>query len=141
TIRTTHKEPYIEFSNNTYINFLIYNHIKKSIWSKTGFAVFPDAFENYWKFFTVESLKYQLHSLSYQKQGQLFKIEALLLLQNVVTDTEKKNKKNTHHCKINTFIISFRISNLYELCQNHENLQDQINELIILATMFLHYLT
>ncbi|KAF0755954.1 Uncharacterized protein FWK35_00039220, partial [Aphis craccivora] len=51
--------------------------------------------------------KYQLDSLSYQKQGSLFKIEALLVLQNVVTDT-KINKK-THHCKINTFITSFRI--------------------------------
>ncbi|KAF0760281.1 Sec23 trunk domain-containing protein, partial [Aphis craccivora] len=74
--------------------FLIYNHIKKSIWSKTGFALFPDAFENYWKFFTFDHPKYQLDSLSYQKQGPLFKIEALLLLQNVVTDTKKKT--HTH---------------------------------------------
>ncbi|KAF0703700.1 Sec23 trunk domain-containing protein, partial [Aphis craccivora] len=71
--------------------FLVCNHIKKSFWSKTGFAVFPDAFENYWKFFTFDPLKYQLDSLSYQKQSPLFKIEALLLLQNVVTDKKKKH--------------------------------------------------
>ncbi|KAF0764026.1 Uncharacterized protein FWK35_00013304 [Aphis craccivora] len=53
--------------------------------------VFPDAFENYWKFFTFDPPKYQLDSLSYQKQGSFFKIEALLLLQNVVTDKKKKH--------------------------------------------------
>ncbi|KAF0752346.1 Uncharacterized protein FWK35_00025662 [Aphis craccivora] len=41
---------------------------------------------------TPDPPTYQLDSLSYQKQGSLFKIEALLLLQNVVTDTKKKNK-------------------------------------------------
>ncbi|KAF0759898.1 hypothetical protein FWK35_00012861 [Aphis craccivora] len=41
---------------------------------------------------------YQLDSLSYQKQGSLFKIEALLLLQNVLT--EKIKKKNTHHLNL-----------------------------------------
>ncbi|KAF0767747.1 Sec23 trunk domain-containing protein [Aphis craccivora] len=82
-------------------NFLNYNHKKKSIWSKTGFAykfpffcyffrVFPDDFENYWKFFTFDPPKYQLDSLSYQKQIPLFEIEAFLLLQNVVTDTKIK---------------------------------------------------
>ncbi|KAF0766377.1 Uncharacterized protein FWK35_00009426 [Aphis craccivora] len=55
-------------------------------------SVIPDAFENYWKFFTFDPPKYQLNSLSYQKQGPLFKIGALLLLQNVVTDTKKKKK-------------------------------------------------
>ncbi|KAF0760258.1 Uncharacterized protein FWK35_00010606, partial [Aphis craccivora] len=64
---------------------MIYNYIKKSIWSKTGFAykfpffcyffrVFPDAFENYRTFFTFDPSKYQLDSLSYQKQDTLFKI-------------------------------------------------------------------
>ncbi|KAF0770929.1 Uncharacterized protein FWK35_00008552 [Aphis craccivora] len=53
------------------------------------YKVFPDVFENYWTFFTFDPPKYQLDSLSYQKQGSLFKIEALLLLQNVVTDTKK----------------------------------------------------
>ncbi|KAF0759787.1 Uncharacterized protein FWK35_00025370, partial [Aphis craccivora] len=43
------------------------------------------------KAITFDPPKYQLDSLSYQKQVSLFKIEALLLLQNVVTDT--KNKK------------------------------------------------
>ncbi|KAF0769398.1 Sec23 trunk domain-containing protein [Aphis craccivora] len=76
------------FENLTFLN---YNHIKKSILSKTGFAVFPNAFENYWKFFTFDPPKYQLDSLSYQKQVTLFKIEAFLLLQNVVT-----HKKKTH---------------------------------------------
>ncbi|KAF0772197.1 Reverse transcriptase domain-containing protein [Aphis craccivora] len=52
--------------------------------------VFPDAFENYWKFFTFDPPKYQLDSLSYQKQVSLCKIEATLLLQNVVTGTKKK---------------------------------------------------
>ncbi|KAF0735954.1 Sec23 trunk domain-containing protein, partial [Aphis craccivora] len=74
------------------------------------FLVFPGAFENYWKFFTFDPPKYKLHSLSYPKQGPFFKIGALLLLQNVVTDTKiKKKKKNTHHCKINTFFTPFRI--------------------------------
>ncbi|KAF0724958.1 Sec23 trunk domain-containing protein [Aphis craccivora] len=61
------------------------------------FKVFLDAFENYWKFFTFDPPKYQLHSLSYQKQDPLFNIEALLLLQNVVTDTKIKKNKKTHH--------------------------------------------
>ncbi|KAF0761222.1 Uncharacterized protein FWK35_00024845, partial [Aphis craccivora] len=42
--------------------------------------------------FTFDPPKYQLHSLSYQKQDPLFKIGALLQLQNVVTDTHKKKK-------------------------------------------------
>ncbi|KAF0755250.1 Uncharacterized protein FWK35_00015292 [Aphis craccivora] len=63
---------------------------KNSRFSVTFLGFFPDAFENYWKFFTFDTPKYQLDSLSYQKQGPLFKIEALLLLQNVVTDTHTK---------------------------------------------------
>ncbi|KAF0755444.1 Uncharacterized protein FWK35_00019400 [Aphis craccivora] len=68
TIRITHKEPCIKFSN-----------------------FFLTLLKTIGKFFTFDPLKYQLDSLYYQKQGPLFKIEALLLLQNVVTDTKKKH--------------------------------------------------
>ncbi|KAF0751184.1 Uncharacterized protein FWK35_00032266, partial [Aphis craccivora] len=63
TIRTTHKETCIKFSKIIYNDyFLNYNHIKKSILSKTGFAVFPDAFENYWTIFAFDPPMYQLDS-------------------------------------------------------------------------------
>ncbi|KAE9537279.1 hypothetical protein AGLY_006302 [Aphis glycines] len=66
-------------------NFKYLHKIKLSNLSKTGFAVFPDAFENYWKIFTFDPPppKYQLNSLSYQKRS--LKIKALLLLQNIET--------------------------------------------------------
>ncbi|KAF0758492.1 Sec23 trunk domain-containing protein, partial [Aphis craccivora] len=89
-IRNLHKH-LVKISSIYSDYFLNYNHTKKSILSKTGFAVFPDAFENYWTFFTFDHLKHQLDSLSYQKQISFFKIEALLLLQNVVTDQKKKH--------------------------------------------------
>ncbi|KAF0754986.1 hypothetical protein FWK35_00028570 [Aphis craccivora] len=39
-----------------------------------------------------------------------FEIGALFRLVMLYTDTKtKKQKKNTHHCKINTFFTSFRI--------------------------------
>ncbi|KAF0753986.1 Reverse transcriptase domain-containing protein, partial [Aphis craccivora] len=63
------------------------------------FRLFPDTFENYWKFFTFDPPKYQLDSLSYQKQCSLF----------TAPKRGDRHKKKTHHCKINTFITSFRI--------------------------------
>ncbi|KAF0766387.1 Uncharacterized protein FWK35_00004203, partial [Aphis craccivora] len=87
-----------ELMTNFVLNFqLSINSSKKILEGKLMenlVLVFPDAFENCWKFFTFDPPKYQLHSLSYQKQGPLFKIEALLLLQNV--DTKKKKIKKKH---------------------------------------------
>jgi hypothetical protein len=41
--------------------------------------------------------------------GLMSKIESLLLLKKVMTNIKKKKLKNTHHCKINTFITPFGI--------------------------------
>ncbi|KAF0717156.1 Uncharacterized protein FWK35_00038173, partial [Aphis craccivora] len=108
-------KPLVKFSSIYSDQFLVYNHIKNrfgrklvlrknSRFSVTFLGIFLTLLKTNSNFLLLTPPKYQLDSLSCQKQGPLFKIEALLLLQNVVTD-----KKKTHHCKIKTFITSFRI--------------------------------
>ncbi|KAF0769490.1 Uncharacterized protein FWK35_00004778 [Aphis craccivora] len=73
------------FENLTFLN---YHHIKKSFWSKTGFAikfpffrhfvlVFPGTFENYWKIKKMNSPMYQLDSITNRKPPPKFEIRAL----------------------------------------------------------------
>lgn len=50
--------------------------------------------------FYFELLRYQLHSIYYQKLVTILKIEAFLLLQNMMAITNK----NPHWCKINIYI-------------------------------------
>ncbi|KAF0758183.1 Uncharacterized protein FWK35_00017136, partial [Aphis craccivora] len=83
-----HKKFYDFPTSKLFANFRVFDRFQQLI--RNLVMIFPGAFENYWKFFTFDSPKNQLDLLSYQKQGPLFKIEALLLLQNVVTDTKIK---------------------------------------------------
>ncbi|KAE9543947.1 hypothetical protein AGLY_001925 [Aphis glycines] len=106
-----HKEPCIKFSNNTNIKhlvkvlsiysyyFLSYSKIKLSILSKTGFAVFLMLLNTIGNFLL----------LTPQKSGLSLKIEALLLLQNVMTETKKKKiKKNKTHIIVKSIYSSLR---------------------------------
>ncbi|KAF0757071.1 Uncharacterized protein FWK35_00019897, partial [Aphis craccivora] len=63
---------------------------KNSRFSVTFVGFFLTLLKTIGNFLLLTPPKYQLHSLSYQKQGPLFNVGALLLLQNVVTDTKKK---------------------------------------------------
>ncbi|KAF0762275.1 Sec23 trunk domain-containing protein [Aphis craccivora] len=98
----------IKLMKNLKTPIFLYRYLKENLWETScsifnpyeNFKVFPDAFENYWEYFTFDPPKYQLDSLSYQKQGSLFKIEALLLLQNVVTDTKIIKKTHIIRCTI-----------------------------------------
>ncbi|KAF0753641.1 Uncharacterized protein FWK35_00017585 [Aphis craccivora] len=74
-VLTTHKEPCIKFLTFFDHPKLFIDTSKKNSHTNLKFQWyitqkgFHDAFENYWKFFTFDPPKYQLDSLSYQKQG------------------------------------------------------------------------
>ncbi|KAF0757557.1 Uncharacterized protein FWK35_00027976 [Aphis craccivora] len=102
--------------------FLNYNHTKKSIWLKTGFAWklpfflnfflnFPRAFENYWKFQKMTSSMHQIDSFCYRKPPPKFENEALFQHVLVYTDTQKKNTKHYNYNKI--------------ICKSHKTFLDK----------------
>jgi len=101
--------------------FLSYTKKINSISSKYFFCVkipvllhfFPVSMKSTEKkIFTFGSTKYNPNLLCYQKPSSKWKIDAHLLIQKVMTD----RNKITHHFKINAFIASLRIYNIYTCC-------------------------
>ncbi|KAE9542715.1 hypothetical protein AGLY_002626 [Aphis glycines] len=107
-IRTTRKEPCIKFSS-------FFGHLNRKLDLRKKFSffchfffVFLDFYENCWKFLLFTYIMHQGYSISHRKPSPKFDIEALFRLVTLYTDI-KTIKTNTHYCKINTFITSFRI--------------------------------
>ncbi|KAE9530857.1 hypothetical protein AGLY_011319 [Aphis glycines] len=81
--------------------------VENSRFSITFFLFFSIFLKIVGKCLLLTSIMHQEYSLCHRKPPLKFEIEALFRLVMLYTDT--KTKKNTHYCKINTFITSFRI--------------------------------